>query len=307
MSKRNHLIFQTPDFSFLEDEHPALGTKKVRTTISNLDIDISTQMVKRILTILNTFKADVDCNLEFTPDGIQIFALYSATTACVFIRLRKHLFTYYSITSDVKPYCLRFNVIAKQLDSLYKFKPKCLRITSTGPDNIVLEGKTDNKSPVKFSLTTQDNLLEKLDISEIHYDFLLRVCAVQLWNILEAMTSTISIRVDCTSRSLIFESRDDTSTIEMSLELDTTTVKQCREYSNVGNFKASYLKKNLSPLAKSTKLASHVLLGLHPTYPLYATYSLCDDFDSGGVTNSEVCMYFSPMVEDTDWSCANSN
>jgi hypothetical protein len=305
MTKRNLESFQEQGIVFSNNStQKSDGPTKITKSTSNprtQGIYISTQMIKRILNILNTFKAEVDCNLEFTQVGIQLFALYSATTACVFIKLRKHLFTEYSVAPDIKPYCVKFNVIAKKLDSLYKFKPKQLSFISTSPDNLVLEGISDAKQPVKFGLTTQDTLLEKLDVSEFKYDFLLRVCAEDLWHTMEAMTTRVSIRMNCQSRSLIFESKDDNSTAEMSLALDEETSAKCSNSTNIRNYKATFLKANLSQLAKSTKLASHVLLGLHPKYPLYATYSLCDDFNSHGVANSEVCMYFSPVVEDSDW------
>ncbi len=302
MTKRSFETFQEQEIAF-SDHIPQKGTYPIgftgTTGVSSVpNVHVSTQMIKRILNILNTFKADVDCNLEFTPVGVQLFALYSATTA---IKLRKHLFTDYSVLPGTKPYCIKFSVIVKKLDALYKFKPKHLSFISISPDNLTLEGRSDTKKPVKFGLTTQDTLLEKLDVSEFKYDFLLRICAEDLWHTLEAMTTRVSIRMDCPSKSLVFESSDDNGTAEMALALDNETAAKCRTNANIVNYKASFLKSNLSQLAKSTKLATHVLIGLHPDYPLYATYSLYDDFNSDGAANSEVCMYFSPMVEDSDW------
>ncbi len=301
---KSNLLKDSPSSDFLSStaffDLPGLKTQPLTVTHSGqtnrTDFHMTTQMVKRLTHIFDTFKENVDCNLEFLPKGIQLFALYSGTTACVFIKLQKNLFSEYKCERNTVV-CLNFGVLAKKLTTLYKFRPRTLEFSNLGGSQLVLGAVPDNRKPIKITLDSLEILLEALDVKEFKYDLLLKVKSTELANLLEAMSSQLSIQMDCDSHSLIFESRDDTSISEMSLPLDPETADKCKKYPQLRSYKQNFLKSNLAPLIRSTKLTTHVLIGLHMNYPLYATFTLSEYFDQNGPDNSEVCMYFSPMVD----------
>lgn len=261
---------------------------------------LATQMTKRIVEVFELFKDNVECNLKFTASGLDVLALYYDKTVYVSIHFGKSAFSEVRCPSQVLA-CFNLSVLSKKLSTLNKFKPRKLQFENTGTD-LSITGFPEATAPGTVVIHSLASVIDELDTGSFKYELLIRVASDELAKTLEAMPPIFTISMDHNLSALSFFGEDDLSSIRLSLQLSAPVVQKVAQCTSMSSYKACFLKSNIIPVIRSSKLAAFVSLGLSDGCPLFVCYNITDSCDLNPQSDSKVCLYFAPKSEESHFS-----
>ena len=283
------------DFSHTKLTTPTSVREFVTTSDS---FKLTTQMTKKTVDVFDLFKDNVDCNIKISKSGLDMFALFYDKTVYITIRLGKTVFSEVECPTNVM-YCVNLNVFAKKISTLNRFKPRRLVFGNEGTD-LMVTGYPDAQAPGKIVINSLASLVEELNTDMFQYDVVVRTSSEDLARVVDAMPSVFNLSVDTDEKALVFNGSDDLSSIFLALRLSDEVVDTIKQNPDMQNYKASFLKTNLTPLIRASKLSLFVFLGLSKKCPLFATYTITESCDLNPNHDSRVHMYFSPKTDETD-------
>lgn len=263
---------------------------------NNDAFSMTTQMVKRVGLVFETFKDNVECNIQFGTNGITVFALYYDKTVCICTHLGKDLFSEFSCEKETLS-CVNLNVFAKRLSTLQRFKPQKLTF-SNEDQNLIITGYPEKGPSGKVIISSLTSVLEELDPSSFEYDVHIRVLSSDFAKRIDAMPPTFILRMDCDSNHLVFEGVEDLSSIVLRLEIDVEIVKEIEKFNDVANYRASFMKSYLQPIIKGAKLSTYAIISFRRDSPLFVRYIINESSDMNPENNSKISMYFSSKFDD---------
>lgn len=237
-------------------------------------------------------------DLIFRPDGIYIKTLYCGLTVCVTIHIGSDMFT--DIKCDEKEFIMKMNlvVLAKKLSIIKKLKCDVVTFEAKN-ENVILTGRSDNLPPAVISLFSFSSDKDDLDMSAFQYQVQIRFSSAKFETVLNGMPAVFTIKIDAKLRSLIFVGSEEHSKTKLQLPLDDDIIQEIKKFPQIAQYKASFVKSNLSVIHKCTKLAEHVLICFATKdSPLCARFLLDDLVDPAKSTS--VTLYFAPKISDTE-------
>ena len=256
---------------------------------------LSTQMTKKIVDVFDAFKENTECNLKISKTGIDVLALLYDKTVYVSIRLGKSIYSENQCPTNIA-FSVNLNILAKRLSVLNRFKPRRFVFGNKGTD-LIITGFPDNQAPGKVVINTLSTTIEELDVSLFKYEVSIRTSSEELARILDAMSPIFQLYVDMEEKALVFHGSDDLSSTVLALRISEEAIQKIQTTPSMQNYKASFLKANLMPLVRASKLSAFVSLGLHNKNPLYASYTITESCDLLTQHDSRVQLYFSPKTE----------
>jgi hypothetical protein len=258
----------------------------------------TTQMTKRLIDVFDLFKDNVECNLEFSENGLDFRALYSDRTVYISVHFDRTVFSDLNCSGEKKaPFCVNLGTLAKKMGILKKFKPQ--KLTFERNDNqLVVKGFTEKRAPSKITMNSLVDGVHELNTSSFTYDTLLRISSEELKDTIESMPSIFTIRFDVDNKCLQFDGSDDVSSVSLSVGLSTDAFKEALRFDSVLTYRACFLKSALVYLVRATKLSAFVTLGLKKEQPLYASYVITESCDTKTTNYSVANLYFSPKLEE---------
>jgi hypothetical protein len=258
---------------------------------------MSTQMVKRVCSVFDIFKDNVECNIQFSENGINVFALYYDKTVCICTHLGRDLFSEFSCNKEVVS-CVNLNVFAKKLSTLQLFKPQ--KITFSNRDhNLIITGYPENAAKGEALINSLSSSLEELDVTNYEYDVNIRVLSSEFAKMINAMPASFTLSMDCAAKQLVFEGKEDQSSILLRLDVDPDIVHEIEKYEDVANYKACFLSTYLQPIVKGSKMCTYAIIAFRRETPLFVRYIINESSDLNPENNSKISMYFASKFDES--------
>jgi hypothetical protein len=104
--------------------------------------------------------------------------------------------------------------------------------------------------------------------------------------------------MDCAGKQLVFEGKEDQSSIVLRLQIDEDIVREIQKYEDVATYKACFMKSYLQPIVKGAKLCNYAIISFRKDSPLFVRYIINESSDLNPTNNSKVSMYFSSKFDD---------
>ena len=257
---------------------------------------IATQMVRRLVSIFEIMKEEVDCNLKVSNDGLDMFTLYSDKTVAIFVHFDRDIFSEFDVRGEAPVVmCLNLSVLAKKLTVLQKFKPQKISL-SICDHKLNLAGYNDEGNCGTVSLDSISTLIDDLDTENFQYQVLIALSSARLQKSLDCMPAIFSIHMDCTNNNIRFEGKEEMSKTTLCIPLGGDVIDEVKKHPSIASYSGVFHKLYLAPLIKSCKLSKYVTIGLHQEAPLFCRITIVDSI--GTEDDSSVSMYFAPRFGD---------
>ena len=229
------------------------------------------QLLRKIVESIKDLVSEV--NIEASPTGLSLQAMYSAHVSLVSLSLNESGFESYRCD---KPITLGINL--SDLSKILKMSQNDDVITLRALEqNSYLTILFDNKKTEK-SAEFQLNLLqlesESLGIPDTEYPSYIKMSSsefVRLCKELTAMTDMVRVEVEGKTAVFTYNGKMGSGKIKMKKnnaenEVDQIDIKATESVS------ASYGLQYLNSFAKASSLSTRVGISLSPTYPLMIEY-----------------------------------
>lgn len=266
----------------------------------------STQAVKQFVgffDIMDTSSA-VHCNVKYTKTSIQVFALYHYGAVCIVTTIGRNMFSAYSCPSTPLVSTYNLNLLAKQLRTVSKSKPQSLSLSNDykGVDLVIQAYKKNGtiESTAMITPLSESEQVEELDTTEFAYEIEIQVSCKDLGEKLDAMPPLFEISVNTGNSRIEFKGIEDQCKLTMTIELPDDVNTKIKNYDDIANFRARFVKSYLKPLIKGCKNPMTVSLGLKQKAPLFARFLYQDSTDPTKSDSTEVCMFFASRIEQDD-------
>lgn len=257
---------------------------------------MTTHMIKIITQVFECSKDNVVANVKFDTTGVTIFALYHSKTVCINTHLGKDLFSKLVCEREVHT-SLNLSVLAKKISNLQKFKIQTLTFESQG-DDLVLTGRPETGPQAKIHLKSLSSDVEELDLCDFKYSVPIRLSASEFAKRVECMPATFTIHMDTELGCLVFIGDEDHSTTTLTIELDAQVLEEVKKHPDVRNYRATFVKANISSITKGHRLSEYVVVAMSQDSPLFVRYVVNESSDLCPEHDSKVEMYFSPKLND---------
>jgi len=261
--------------------------------------NLSTQNVKKITQLFGLITDNVECNIKYSPTGMDVFAMYFDKTVCIRMRLGRDMFSDYACSSTPVVSTYNLGVLAKKLSVLNKFKPERFTWKNKGT-NLVISAFSTKRPKSEVEIHSLSVGIEELDLSSFKYDILIEVPTQDLYHILESMPLVFQIKVNVTDSCITFSGDEDHSKISMSIPLPAEVNHEVKNHPEVSQYQASFLRTYLSPLIKSAKISNNVVLGFRDGTPLFTRFIIQQSTDHVLQDDTDICMYFASRYTDEE-------
>lgn len=278
-------------------------SRNISSDIRFFDVDkdrfhISTHMVKMFSYILDCMKDKVVGMIRFGPGGMNIFALYSSRTVCVSTSIGKELFSTFECSNDVHM-SVDLQVFAKKLNGMQRFKIEKLTFKNFH-DELLVTGESENQSPSEIQIRSLIPEFEELDVESVSYKVSICVRTSELIRHIDYMPPLFSISIEDNCSHIVFTGKEIQCTTRSKMYLEPEIQEEVRKYPAVKNYSGTFIKSNLSPIVRGSKLSEHVLISLSDGMPLFVRYMLNEKAGGDRSNESYVSMYFSPRLEEDE-------
>jgi len=242
--------------------------------------------IKRIASIFDSIRDDVDFNMKFTPTGMDVFTFLSDKTTAISLTLDQSIFAQYKCTAD-QLLTLNLNIFAKKLTVLQKFRCDHITLTSDITGDLIMRG-VQGRNNNEISINSLSSTLPEFNMVDIKYKSYFAIKTETLSRYISNMSNVFEMKVS--KGGLTFIGKEELSKTELNFKLDEAVLSSIDV-----NYSQVFSKQYLQPLMKLCKLFPTVTLGLDNDNPLFARFEICQKPNNA---SSVIDLYFSSRIED---------
>ena len=270
----------------------------------------TTIMSKRLATIVEALKDNETCVLLFTPEAVELTALYLSGSVRVHAVLSTaDIFsaTDLAVTNSATETESRVPLLdlAYALSHIQNFNPDEVTICNGGDGcQLVIEGRADAGNPGRAEVSCEEvgEENEESVVPDATYPVKFRVLSDALTKRVDAMSDKFTIKMECEHNRLAFLSqglgKNLNGTISLYLPLDPGIVTRIATQEEMRTYCRTFKKEAFKRALKVAKLGTQVYLsfGSGDTTPFFLEFKFGDP--EPGQRTSSIRVWTSGLCEE---------